>query len=261
MTTRDTPFAAGTPCWVDLQTSDVAASTAFYSELFGWTSESAGEDFGGYVTFFSDGHRVAGMFGQAQDSGHPDSWSTYLATADIAATTAAAQEAGAQVVAAPMEMGPLGSMAVLVDPVGATFGLWQAGLHTGFAKYNEPGAVTWDEHHSKDFATSTAFYQKVFGWGIQKTSDTDEFRYYEGQIDGQTVAGLMDSHSFLPPSVPSHWAVYFSVADADAAVAQSVKLGGKVLRDAEDTPFGRIADLADATGANYKIHSAKLANG
>ena len=69
----------------------------------------------------------------------------------------------------------------------------------------------------------------MFGWGIEKTGDTDEFRYYQGQIDGETVAGLMDSASFLPAEVPSHWAVYFSVADADEAVAQVVELGGSVV--------------------------------
>lgn len=89
-------------------------------------------------------------------------------------------------------------------PGRAAFGLWQAGTRTGFGKYNEPGSVTWDEHHSKDFARSTAFYQQLFGWEIEHTSDTDEFRYFQGLVDGQAVAGLMDSASHLPAEVPSH---------------------------------------------------------
>ena len=129
----------------------------------------------------------------------------------------------------PMAVADLGSMAVIVDPVGAVFGLWQPGTHTGFNKYNEPGSVTWDEHHSKDFPTSTDFYQKVFGWTYEKTGDTDDFRYYQGQIDGETVAGLMDSKAFLPEEVPSHWTVYFSVADVDAAVATAIDNGATVI--------------------------------
>jgi predicted enzyme related to lactoylglutathione lyase len=151
-------------------------------------------------------------------------------------------------------------MAMLADPAGAVFGLWQPGVHTGFTKYNEPGAVTWDEHHSKSFPASTAFYETVFDWAMDKTSDTDEFRYYQAQIDGQTVAGLMDSSGFLPAEVPSHWAVYFSVADADEAVTKVVELGGSVLRPPEDTPFGRIADVSDPTGTAFKLHSNVLAN-
>lgn len=256
MTTRDTPFSPGTPCWVDLLSSDVDRAKAFYGELLGWSAQDAGEEFGGYVNFDSDGHRVAGMMRNSAQTDSPDGWTTYLATADIGATVAAATDAGGQVMSAPMQVADLGSMAILRDPAGAVFGLWQPGSHTGFGKYNEPGSVTWDEHHSKDFAASTAFYPSVFGWHLAPMSDTDEFRYTIAEVDGETVAGLMDSHSFLPAEVPSHWAVYFSVADVDAAVAKAVELGGTSLRAAEDTPFGRLADMSDPTGAPFKLHQA-----
>jgi predicted enzyme related to lactoylglutathione lyase len=246
---------------VDLLTSDVAASTTFYETLFGWTSEVGGPEFGGYVTFLSDGHAVAGMSANGPESRHPDVWATYISTADADATVAAAVAAGATVAAPVMAVGDIGRMAIVVDPVGATFGLWEPGQHTGFRKYNEPGSVTWDEHHSKDFATSVAFYETVFGWDLDKSADSDEFRYYQAQIDGETVAGLMDSAAFLPPGVPSHWDVYFSVADTDEAIADAVRLGGSVVRPAEDSPFGRIADLRDCTGAGFKLHSMKMASG
>jgi predicted enzyme related to lactoylglutathione lyase len=260
MTTRDTPFAPGTPCWVDLLSTDTAKSEAFYGALLSWTFEATGPAFGGYITASSDGHSVAGLMARQPSMQQPDGWNTYLATADIDATVAAATAAGAQVAMATMAVGDIGKMAYLIDPVGAMVGLWQAGAHTGFGKYNEPGSVTWDEHHSKNFAASTAFYESVFGWGLDKTSDSDEFRYYQAQVNGETVAGLMDSAGFLPAEVPSHWAVYFSVADTDEAQAKAVELGGAVVRTAEDTPFGRIADLTDSTGAPFKLHSAKLAN-
>jgi hypothetical protein len=260
MATRTTPFAAGTPCWVDLLTSDLDRSEAFYGALFGWTFTRSGPEFGGYVVGSSNDHSVVGMMGRTPDMPGPDVWGTYIATDDIDATVAKATAAGATVVAPAMQVGDFGSMALLTDPAGGMFGLWQAASHTGFQKYNEPGSVTWDEYHSKNFSASTEFYASVFGWSIDKTGDTDEFRYYQGQIDGETVAGMMDSASFLPAEVPSHWAVYFSVEDADEAIAKAVELGGTVIRGAEDTPFGRMADLADPTGAAFKLHSAKLAN-
>ena len=234
MTTRDTPFAAGTPCWVDLFTSDAATSKTFYSEILGWTVQEAGEEFGCYANFASDGHLVAGvMGGNTADSPQPDAWTTYISTDDIDATVASAVELGATVVAPPMAVADLGSMAVMIDPAGAAVGAWQPGKHTGFGKYNEPGSVTWDEVHSKNFAATVPFYRKVFGWEIEKMSDTDDFRYFNGQVGGKSVAGMMDSAGFLPPEVPSHWAVYFSVGDLDAAVAKAVDLGATVLRPAE----------------------------
>jgi predicted enzyme related to lactoylglutathione lyase len=161
---------------------------------------------------------------------------------------------GAKVLSAPMKVGDLGAMAVLLDPSGAAIGLWQPGSHTGFGRYNEPGSVTWDEHLSKNFAASCAFYIAVFGWELEVMSDTDEFRYSTAKVDGETVAGLMDAASFLPEQVPSHWAVYFSVTDVDAAAARLVQLGGTVTRPAEDTPFGRMADVSDPNGTAFKLH-------
>lgn len=257
MTTRDTPFAAGTPCWVDLFTCDGPKSKAFYAGVFGWTVLEGGEEFDGYSSFASDGRLVAGvMAGNSPESGQPDSWSTYLSTDDLTATVAMAIQHGATVVAPPMQVGDLGWMVLMTDPAGAAVGAWQPGTHIGFGRYNEPGSVTWDEVHSRDFAATVAFYQAVFGWGIDKTSDTDEFRYFNGQVNGEPVAGMMDSAGFLPVGVPSHWAVYFSVADVDAAVATASELGGIILRPAEDTPFGRIVDMLDSTGAMFKMHQA-----
>ena len=261
MATRDTPFAAGTPCWVDLLSSDTEASTEFYQALFGWTSETAPPEFGGYVTFLSDGNRVAGMAPKTPEMGeHPDAWSTYISTADIDTSVKAAEAAGGTILAPPMAVGDLGSMALVQDPGGAAFGIWQPGTHTGFGKYNEAGSVGWDELHSRDFAAASPFYADVFGWTLNPMSDTDEFRYTTGQIDGEDVAGMMDSSSFLPEGVPSHWAVYFTVDDTDETLARVVELGGSVLRPAEDTPFGRLADAVDPTGAMFKLHSTKLAN-
>lgn len=259
MTTRDTPFAPGTPCWVDLMTSDYDKSKAFYTGLFGWTFEQSGEEFGDYVVFSSEGHSVAGMMHSQPDSGLPDLWSTYLASADIDKSVETATSAGAVVHVPIMDVGDVGRMAFLMDPAGGAFGLWQAGTHTGFGKYNAPGSVGWDEYHSKDFAASKEFYGKVFGYEWAITSDTDEFRYVTAKIDGNDVAGMMDSASFLPADVPSHWTLYFSVSSVDESVGRALELGGSVARPAEDTPFGRLADMFDATGANFKLHQPPAA--
>ena len=51
----------GAPCWIDLTTSDVDRARGFYGTVFGWTFESAGPGYGGYINVAKDGHRVAGM--------------------------------------------------------------------------------------------------------------------------------------------------------------------------------------------------------
>lgn len=261
MPTRDTPFAPGTPCWVELLSSDVAASQAFYGGLFGWTFEESDADFGGYVTAYSDGYPAAGIVPHSAHTPGPDVWTTYIAATDAEAAAGAVADAGGQVIAPAMAVADLGAMAIVSDPTAAIFGIWQAGTHTGFRKYNEPGSVTWDEHHSRDFATSTRFYEQVFGWTMDRSAgDTDAFRYYSGQVNGAGVAGLADSARELPAGAPSYWTVYFSVADVDEAAGKAAALGGTVGMGPEDTPIARLAEVRDTAGVQFMLHSQKLAN-
>ena len=96
--------------------------------------------------------------------------------------------------------------------------------------------------HSKDFTATKEFYSSVLGWSFEPVSDTDEFRYATGQLDGEGIVGVMDAASFLPAEVPSMWTVYFATADIDASTEKVVAAGGRVIRPVEMTPFGRIAE-------------------
>jgi predicted enzyme related to lactoylglutathione lyase len=260
MATRDTPFDPGTPCWIDLLTSDLERAKTFYGSVLGWEFDDSGPEFGGYLTARSDGHRVAGLMHNDGQAGKSDQWNTYLATSDIEASIAGATARGATVLMPVMAVADQGSMAMLVDPTGAAVGLWQAAEHTGFTKYNEPGSVVWDELRTTDFAAAEAFYAAVFGWTYDVTSDTEDFRYLTAKVGDHQVAGLMDAAAFLPPEVPSYWAVYFNVADADDALARGVAAGATVQMAPEDSSIGRLARLSDPTGAGFDLHATKLAH-
>ncbi len=244
----------GAPCWVDLFTADPDRSRAFYGELFGWTSEDAGAEFGGYINFSKDGERVAGAMRNDGSSGAPDAWNVYLATDDAKATVDAAASNGGQVVVPAMPVADLGTMAVVTDPGGAVIGMWQPGTHKGFGILAEPGAPVWFELFTRDYDKVVAFYRTVFRWDTHTAGDTPEFRYTTLGDGDDAKAGIMDASGFLPEGVPSHWSVYFNVADADAALARIVDLGGAIVMPAENTPYGRLASASDPTGALFKLH-------
>ena len=252
MPTRETA-PIGAPCWVDLMTSDTERSRAFYCQLLGWTAEEPVEEYGGYFNFTKDGVRVAGCMANQPGSGIPDVWSVYLATDDAAKTLDAAAANGGQVHVQAMPVGDLGTMAVLGDSGGAAIGVWQPGLHPGFGVFGEPGTPSWFELHTRDYDSAVAFYRNVFRWDTHVVSDTPEFRYTTLRHGEGWLAGIMDASGFLPDGVPAHWSVYFGVADTDAALAETVALGGSVLMPAEDTPYGRLAAAADPTGARFKL--------
>lgn len=254
MPTRDRA-PIGSPCWVDLWTSDVEGSRKFYSELFGWEAQEPSPEFGGYFMFTRAGIPIAGGMGDMPDLPAQNVWKVYLSTDDIAKTLERAETEGAQIVSPQMAVADLGVQAVLVDPTGAHLGAWQPGTFPGFTVLNEHGAPSWFELHTRDHAGAVAFYRSVFDWETNTVGDSDEFRYttMRDPSGGEDLAGIMDAKSFLPEGVPSQWSVYWEVDDADATVAKVRSLGGSVVMDATDTPYGRLATVTDPAGAQFKL--------
>jgi predicted enzyme related to lactoylglutathione lyase len=234
-------------------TSDPDKSRAFYGELFGWTSEEAGEEYGGYINFAKAGQGVAGCMKNDGEGGMPDVWSIYLAVDDAVKCVEAAEANGGQVIVPAMPVGELGSMAVVLDAGGAAIGAWQPGLHKGFDVFAEPDTPTWFELHTRDHAATVDFYKAVFGWEAHVAGDTDEFRYTTLGEGDDALAGIMDGSAFLPDGVPAHWSIYFGTVDADASLAKIVELGGSIVAPAVDTPYGRLASATDSTGALFKL--------
>jgi hypothetical protein len=248
-------FMPGAPCWTDLMTSDVEKAKAFYADLFGWTYETGDQEkYGGYVTAFKDGAMVAGMMGKmAEQASMPDVWTVYFKTDDIAATADAVSSAGGQVWMPPMEVPEQGHMAVFGDTGGAAFGSWQTTGHTGFGALADPGTPAWFELHARDYDAAVEFYPKALGWDLTVMSDTADFRYSTYGDGPESKAGIFDAARDLPEGVPAHWVVYWAVENADEVVDRATAGGATVLMPAADTPFGRMAALADPFGAVFRI--------
>ena len=244
----------GAPNWIDLTTSDLDRAKQFYGAVFGWTFETGGEEYGGYVTASVDGRVVAGLMRNDPQWNAPDAWTTYLHTADADATVAAATAAGGSNCGGVMDIPEKGRMAMMTDPAGAFFGLWQPTGHQGYAAFNEAGAPMYHQLTTRDYAGALDFYRQVFGWTTQTVSDTDEFRYSTAVFDAEELLGVMDG-SVIPEGVSSTWTCFFGADDVDKTVELIVENGGSVVRAAEDTPYGRLAAVADPTGAGFNLSS------
>ena len=256
MTARDSA-PNGSPCWADLWTSDVEGSGKFYAELLGWEAQEPSPEFGGYFMFTRNGVPVAGGMGDMGDMKANNTWKIYLATDDIAKTIEAAEAQGGQTQVPSMPVADLGIQAVLTDPAGATIGAWQPGTFPGFTVLNEHGAPSWFELHTREYSAALDFYRSVFGWNLETVGDSDEFRYstMSNPSGAGELAGIMDATGFLPEGVPSFWAVYWEVDDAAASVDNAKALGGSVIAQAQDTPYGVIATVADPSGAQFRLRT------
>ncbi|GAA4420910.1 VOC family protein [Actinokineospora soli] len=246
MVVRKTAWPAGTPCWVDVSVDDIDRAKAFYGALFGWDFAGGDPEFGGYLTAVKGEHPVAGL-GPKQSPDQPSVWTTYLASDDVAATTKAVGEAGGQVVVEPMQVGEFGTMAIAVDPAGGMFGIWESGSNTGVDLANEPGSLVWNEHMSGASDAAKDFYTKVFGYTYGAVEGAGEDY---STID---VAGAEQPVGGIGAGEGQGWVTYFQVEDADTAIAKVKELGGSVVEEPFDTPYGRMAGVADDQGTTFKI--------
>lgn len=253
MTTRMTA-PDGAPCWADLWTSDVEGSRRFYRELFGWDPQEPSPDFGGYFMFLRAGAPVAGGMGPMGDMPANDTWKVYFTTPDVTRAVQTAEELGATPLGPPIPVADLGIQAVLADPTGATFGLWQPGTFHGFSTIAEPGAPSWFELRTPDYPGAQAFYSRVLCLEARPMGD-GSFRYSTLRQPGaeEDLAGVMDAA--IDPPATTGWTIYWDVADVHAAMEQVTLLGGTVVSEPRPSPYGTMAMVKDPAGAALRLRT------
>jgi predicted enzyme related to lactoylglutathione lyase len=241
----------GTFCWPELATSDQSAGVAFYCNLFGWDvhEHSMGPD-GVYSMFQLRGREVAAAYTlrPKERPGVPPHWNSYVAVKSADEAVQRAQQLGGTVLAPAFDVPDAGRMAVLQDPTGTVFQVWEAKRHPGARVLGEPGALCWTELATADTSTAKKFYTSLFGWK-EKTSSDAGIAYTEFSVGDRPIAGMMEM-----AGVPPHWLPYFQVADCDSAAAKATELGATYIVPPRDIPnVGRFAVIRDPQGAVFAI--------
>jgi predicted enzyme related to lactoylglutathione lyase len=243
-----TDYSPGTPCWVDLTTSDVEDAKRFYGEVLGWTVREQPEI--DYTFFEHEGAPVAGLHGLMDDQreqGMPTAWSMYVRTDDAGATVARAAELGATVISDALDIPGNGRLAALADPLGGVVLLWEPREFAGAAVVNEVGAWAWNDLQTTDPEGAAPFYEALFGWVTAEVPGSGGV-YRSIAHETRMIGGIMRAQQ---PIAQPYWTVYFGVADADAALERVVAAGGRKLVDPTPVPSGRFAVALDPQGAVF----------
>ena len=241
-------------CWLELATSDQNAGKKFYSDLFGWNiNDMPMGPAGVYTIFRLDGRDVAAACTMQKDEaamGVPPHWSIYIAVANADQSAAKASSLGGKVLAPAFDVFDAGRMAVIQDPTGAVFCLWEPKRNTGLGITGDPGAFCWADLVTADPARAKQFYSGLFGWQIV-TGEHDTSGYLHIKNGEKFIGGIPPARG---PKMPPHWMSYFCVNDVDSAASKAQGLGAKVYAPPMTIEgAGRMAVLADPQGAVFAL--------
>jgi predicted enzyme related to lactoylglutathione lyase len=267
-----TKYIPGVPCWVDTSQPDVDGAVAFYEAVLGWEFEERpvpGPD--RYLIASCGGQVVAGLGRAAGEDPDRGRWTTYVTVTDADEAAERVRSAGGVVRFGPVDAGPAGRSAICVDPAGAEFGLWQAGLRIGAELVNAPGGWNWSDLHTD--ADVVGFYGTVFGWearSLELGSAIATMLTVPGYGDAlarldptirerhsgpDVPPGFSDAIGWMQPAggAPSRWHVTFAAADPDEAAEAARSHGGTVITGPVDQGPVRLAVLADPAGGAFTV--------
>lgn len=246
----------GNFCWVEVGTTDPAQAKRFYSKLFGWELEDlpVGPE-SIYTMLKKRGRQIGGMYELSPDQrakGIPPHWLSYVSVENADAVAQKAATLGGKVVLDAFDVMEVGRMAVLTDPSGASFAVWQPKTHAGAQLVDEPGTVCWTELATRDTHGAARFYHGLFDWAEEK-KDMGPATYSMLLNGPQPAAGMIEMTEDWA-GIPPHWMPYFAVENCDATAAEAAVLGGKVCNPPADIPgIGRFAVLQAPDGALFSV--------
>lgn len=181
-------------------------------------------------------------------------WNSYITVESADAAAQEAEQLGATVHAPPFDVLEAGRMAVIQDPQGAFFMVWEPRAHIGAGLVNAPGALAWNELSSSDVDASAAFYGELFGWTTEPFADSPQ-RYLiikNGDRGNGGVRELGDQPA------PPHWLAYFGIDDIDDGLAKVQDLGGSKMAGPIDIGIAKIAIVQDPQGAAFAIYDGQF---
>ncbi|RRO16202.1 VOC family protein [Saccharopolyspora rhizosphaerae] len=244
-------IALGAPGWVDLASRDTEAVREFYTGLLGWRWVQRCD----YAVAFADDTPVAAVFAPESDD-IPTAWTLYLECGSARRATERVRALGGKVLVPPTETPGHEVFLIAEDPTGAVVGLWEAPENATFG-WERASALCWAELHTRDASAADPFYAELLGYRQEQIGQPGgAFDYTVWYVDEQPTLGRFEAGLTLPESTPPHWLLYFQVSqedDTDSAIAKVRKLGGEVLREPTDSPYGRQAVVRDVVGARFAL--------
>ena len=244
--------------WYELHTPDAAKAGDFYSRVLGWGLNDAGMPDRSYTLLTVKDIPIGGILQKPAVSfanGAKPSWVGYIGVGDVDAYVERLQQGGGFVHRAVEDIPNVGRFAVVADPQGAIFVLFQplnAQQQPDRPALSTPGSPAWHDLAALDWQSAFAFYADMFGWTKSDAISMGPNGVYQiFACDGVPIGGMMTR---MDPAQSPGWLYYFNVEEIGAAVTRVTQQGGTVIHGPSEVPGGQqIAHCLDVQGAIFGI--------
>src|SRR5207302_389185 len=160
-------------------------------ELFNWKTQDAPMPTGTYTMIATGGKTIGGYIPAKDAPNKPAHWISHLQVSDANDTIVKIKNNGGSVKAEPRKMGDQGTMAIVADPFGATFALWQPAKAEGTGDYHDTaGTWCWNELIVPDPVAAASFYKAIGGFEERRVEMGPGSFYHILESDGKGRAGI-----------------------------------------------------------------------
>ena len=242
--------------WYELHTPDASSSATFYKGVLGWGTQDSGQKDRKYTLVTVSNLPIGGLLEKPAASftnGAKPGWMGYIGVADVNDSVKRLQQAGGIVHRAVEVIPGVGSFAVVADPQGAIFTLFQPPEKSQQQQKpapGTPGSAAWHDLAAIDWESDFAFYSGMFGWTKADAMPMGPAGVYQIFATRDVPTGGMMTR--MDASQSPGWFYYFNVEDIAAAVARATKQGGTLTHGPSEVPGGQqIAHFLDTQGAAF----------
>jgi predicted enzyme related to lactoylglutathione lyase len=243
--------------WFDYMTNEPAKAQALFAALLGWSTRTYTlPPRGDLHTRIVTGEHESGAYRPAlpkaaifRYSEPYTRWLPHFQVASIHDSIYKVRNLGGSIHVESHPVGDLGLLAIVADPCGATFGLWQPNAPADTPGWTgTPNTFCWAELYTPNVITAATFYKPVCGVSMTKTDMPDGRPYFMFEHDGQPRAGAR--HPM--PDTLEGWFAWVSVANLEHTVARALQLGATA-----PVHGGGIALIIDPYGAMLGLSQAR----
>ena len=254
---KRTSYTPGTFSWVDLATTDAAAARRFYTRTFGWETDDTDAGDGSVYSMCRIGSDAVCAFYEMSEelraTGASPSWTSYVTVERADAAAARAAELGGSVISKAFDVLDAGRMAVVADPQGAVFAVWQPRAQIGAGRVNDAGCLCMNELATSEIEAARAFYEGLFGWTTEQVDTGPGGPVIVSVRNRGSLNATLSDERAAP-----HWRPYFTVDSVETTMERARGLGAVALLDPMRIGDGGIGIVRDPEGAVFGLFEGEV---